>query len=308
MERFALALAAAASMTVFTACHSSPTPPPWNDQAVKENETWRATHERNYRREWATIEGLHFLHDGAQTAGSAAGNDIVLTPGAPSRLGRFTLKDDRVTFEPEHGVPLTVNGMPAPPSLVLRDDDAKDTDEIVSNGVSVVVHRSGNRVSLRVRDPNGPRAKGFLGFQWFPLERDYRVTARFVPDAAAHDVRVVNTFGDIDSYKTEGVLEFTLNGEKLRVRPFTTRPKRFYIVFKDASSGQETYDAARFLYADLRDDGTAILDFNQAYNPPCSFNPFTTCPIPLKENRLAVKVLAGEKKYPIHVALPNPGT
>ena len=117
---------------------------------------------------------------------------------------------------------------------------------------------------------------------------------------------VQNTFGDMDTYATEGVIEFTLQGQTLRLRPFTTRPKRFYIVFRDASAGQETYETARFLYADLQDDGTTVLDFNEAYNPPCSFNPYTTCPIPLKENILPVKILAGEKAYPIHVSLPEP--
>jgi uncharacterized protein (DUF1684 family) len=114
---------------------------------------------------------------------------------------------------------------------------------------------------------------------------------------------VLNTFGDIDEYKTEGVIEFTMLGKKLHLRPFTTRPNRFYIVFKDASAGHETYEAARFLYSDLKPDGSTILDFNEAYNPPCAFNPHTTCPIPLKENRLPVKILAGEKAYPVHVPI-----
>jgi uncharacterized protein (DUF1684 family) len=170
-----------------------------------------------------------------------------------------------------------------------------------------VIHVSGEHRSLRVRDPNGPLAKGFLGFTWFPIDLQYRVVGRFIKDAAPHKVQVVNTFGDIDDYNTEGVVEFTLAGQTLRLRPFTTRPKRFYFVFKDASSGVETYEAARFLYADLLDDGTAVLDFNQAYNPPCAFNPFTTCPIPLRENRLPMKILAGEKAYPIHVPLPSEG-
>jgi uncharacterized protein (DUF1684 family) len=76
-------------------------------------------------------------------------------------------------------------------------------------------------------------------------------------------------------------------------------------VFRDASAGQETYEAARFVYSDLRDDGTTILDFNQAYNPPCAFNPYTTCPIPIPENRLGLKVLAGERAYPVHPVLPK---
>ena len=118
-------------------------------------------------------------------------------------------------------------------------------------------------------------------------------------------IKVLNTFGDVDEYKSEGVVEFSLLGQTLRLRPFTTRPKRFYFVFRDASSGQETYEAARFLYADLLDDGTTVLDFNQAYNPPCAFNPYTTCPIPIRENRLPIKILAGEKAYPVHVPLPG---
>jgi hypothetical protein len=169
----------------------------------------------------------------------------------------------------------------------------------------MVVHVSGDRRSIRVRDPNGPLAKGFHGFSWFQIDPQYRVVGRFIKDAQPQRVKVLNTFGDIDEYSTEGVVEFRLLGQTLRLRPFTTRPKRFYIVFKDASSGQETYEAARFLYADLLDDGTAVLDFNQAYNPPCAFNPFTTCPIPLPENRLGVKILAGERAYPVKVPLPG---
>ena len=161
----------------------------------------------------------------------------------------------------------------------------------------LVVHISGQRRSLRIRDPNGPLAKGFLGFAWFPIDARYRVTARFIKDPQPQRLKVLNTYNDVDEYTTEGIVEFTLSGQTLRLRPFTTRPKRFYFVFRDASSGQETYETARFLYADLRDDGSAVLDFNEAYNPPCAFNPYTTCPIPLRENRLPVKILAGERGY-----------
>ena len=96
-------------------------------------------------------------------------------------------------------------------------------------------------------------------------------------------------------------MEFEPFGQTLRLRPFTTRPKRFYFVFRDASSGLETHETARFLYSDLKDDGGTVLDFNMAYNPPCAFNPYATCPIPLRENRLPVEVLAGEKAYPVAV-------
>ncbi len=271
--------------------------PVWNDAVVAEIEAWRAEHEDSYRRSWVTIEGLHFLTAGTQTAGSAPDNDVVLIASLPERLGSFTVTAGTVTFDAEPGAPITINGAAPSAAMPLRDDGADDADVIEAGGTSVVVHRSGERVSLRVRDPNGERSRMFQGFDWFPIGRNYRVLGRFTRDAASRSLPVVNTFGDVDTYETEGVIAFELNGEELHLRPFTTDDGRFYIVFNDASSGEETYEAARFLYADLGEDGTTILDFNRAYNPPCSFNPFTTCPIPLPENRLPSKVLAGEKKY-----------
>ena len=274
------------------------------EAATKETEAWRAKHEADYRREWVTIAGLHFLEPGSHSAGSADSNDIELPASVPAVLGTFLLADDVVRFEPQSGSTVSLNGRPVTSAIDLVDDAAPKADELAAGDVRVVVHRSGKRKSLRVWDPNGELARGFLGFAWFPIQMDYRVTGRFIPDSKSRDMQVMNTFGDLDTYKTEGVVEFTLRGQTLRLRPFTTRPKRFYFVFRDASSGQETYAAARFLYSDLRDDGTTVLDFNQAYNPPCAFNPFTTCPIPLPENRLGVKILAGERAYPVHPTLP----
>jgi len=279
-------------------CQPAAEPPlEWNDTVVMQIEAWRAEHEESYTRNWVTIEGLHFLKPGTQSAGSAPDNDVVLIAPLPEHLGTFTVASDEVTFDAAPRAPITINGETAGSALVLRDDGAEEPDVIEANGASVVVHRSGTRLSLRVRDPNGERTRTFQGFEWFPISGDYHVLGRFIPDATPRDLPVVNTFGDVDTYQTDGIVEFKLNGETLRLRPFTTEPGHFYFVFNDASSGNETYEAARFLYSDLRPNGTTILDFNEAYNPPCSFNPFTTCPIPLPENRLPVKVLAGEKKY-----------
>jgi uncharacterized protein len=269
---------------------------------VKQVQEWRAKHEADYRRDWVSIAGLHFLKPGANTAGSAKTNDIVVSPNVPPTIGRFVLNGQRVRFEPAPGAKVMLANRPVESAIDLKDDSGQGADELVINDVRMVIHVSGDRLSLRVRDPNGELARGFLGFTWFQIDEKYRVVGRFIKDAEPKKMQVVNTLGDIDAYTTEGVIEFTLLGKKMTVRPFTTRPKRFYIVFRDQSSGKETYETARFLYSDLRDDGTTVLDFNEAYNPPCSFNPYTTCPIPLKENRLPVKILAGEKAYPKHVS------
>jgi len=282
----------------------------WSPASV---EAWRQKHDVDYRRDYVSIAALHTLKPGVNSAGRATSNDIVLPASSPPRLGRFVLNGTVVRFEPEAGVAVQVRrtrpdeetvDRPVTGPLELKDDSTPGMDELVLGDVRLVVHASGESRGLRVRDPNGPLAKGFLGFTWFDVDPAFRVVGQFVPDAEPRRVKVVNTYGEVDEYSTEGVVEFPWQGTTLRLRPFTTRPKRLYFVFRDASSGQETYEAARFLYADLADDGSVVLDFNVAYNPPCAFNPFTTCPIPLAENRLPVKILAGEKRYPIEVELP----
>ncbi len=260
-------------------------------------QAFRDKHEADYRRDWVSIAGLHFLEPGSSTVGSAVSNDVVLTAAVPATIGRLVVKGTSVTYEPAKGVAPMIKGEAITGPVVLKAEGEPPGPEMVLGDVRLVVHVSGDRLSLRVRDPNGPLAKDFRGFSWFAIDDAYRVTGKFIADAEPRKMQVLNTFNDMDTYATEGVIEFTLQGQSLRLRPFTTRPKRFYIVFRDASSGKETYETARFLYADLNDDGTTMLDFNEAYNPPCSFNPYTTCPIPLKENILPVKVLAGEKAY-----------
>ncbi len=275
---------------------------PVADTPTQIAEKWRAKHEVDYRRDWVTIAGLHPLKQGINTAGSAPANAIQLPASTPATLGRFVVAGVRVRFEPAPGAPVLLRDQPVTQAIDLKDDGGTGADTLAVGDVRLVVHVSGGASrSLRVRDPNGPLAKGFLGFTWFPIDEHYRVIGRFIKDAAPRPMKVLNTFGDVDEYNTEGVVEFELLGQTLQLRPFTTRPKRFYFVFRDASGGQETYETARFLYSDLLDDGTTVLDFNQAYNPPCAFNPYTTCPIPLRENRLPIKVLAGEKAYPVKV-------
>ena len=286
----ALRITLAMTLVIISGCDRTP-----RELSVVE---WRAKHEADYRRDWVSIAGLHVLKPGENSAGSANGNEIVLPASTPPTLGRFVLTGDRVRFEPAPGTHVLLRGVPVSAAVELRDDSGRDADELVIGDVRLVVHVSGHSHAIRVRDPNGPLARGFLGFAWFPIDAQYRVTAYFIKDPQPQRFKVLNTYGDVDEYNTEGVVEFSLLGRTLRLRPFTTRPKRFYFVFRDASSGEETYETARFLYSDLRDDGTTVLDFNVAYNPPCAFNPHTTCPIPLPENRLPIKILAGEKAYP----------
>jgi uncharacterized protein (DUF1684 family) len=273
---------------------------PSGQEWVQSVNAWRTKHETDYRRDWVTIAGLHFLEPGTHSIGGAKASAINLPEDLPATVGEIVVFDGRVSYLPAPGVTPTQNGKPLAGVVVLKEPGKDAADEVAIADVKFAVHQSGPRLSLRVWDPDGKQVKEFAGFEWFPLDPSYQVLARFIPDEKPTRVPVLNTYNDPDMMLTEGVVEFTLNGETIRLRPFTTRPKRFWFVFRDGSSGQETYATARFLYSDLRDDGTTVLDFNQAYNPPCAFNKYTTCPIPIKENRLAVKILAGEKDYKGH--------
>jgi len=302
MRRFAAFFSMCATMGLAGCGAELPAEPPMDVAAHAASvEAWRAKHEEDYRRDWVSIAGLHPLRPGPNTAGSAPASDIVLPPAVPPALGRFVLDGTRVVFEPAPGALVHIRNEPVTGPTEVFGGDPPTARELTTGDLRLVVHTTGNQRAVRVRDPNGPLATGFLGFTWFPIDPTYRVVGRFIRDETPRRLSVPNTLGDEDAYTTEGVVEFALQGRTLRIRPFTTRPKRLYIVFRDASSGSETYATARFLYADLADDGTVALDFNQAYNPPCAFNPYTTCPIPLRENRLPVKILAGEKDYPVKV-------
>ncbi len=301
---------AAAVLALAVGCTSTESPASSRAEQQAANDAaarWQAKHEADYRREWVSIAGLHDLKPGVNTAGSASTNDIVLPASVPPRIGRFVRNGEQVRFEPAPEAHVTLDERPVTAPVDLLDDRSPNEDELVIGEVRLVIHVSGERRVLRVRDPNGPLARGFRGFSWFPIDAKYRITAHLIRDPQPQILSVVNTYGDVDEYMSEGVVEFSIDGQTVRLRPFTTRPRRFYFVFRDASSGHETYETARFLYADLRDDGTTVLDFNEAYNPPCAFNPNTTCPVPLRENRLPVKILAGEKAYPVHVPLPSRG-
>ena len=271
---------------------------------VKTVEQWREKHEADYRKEYVGLAGLFSLKPGTNGAGSASSNDIILPKSTPPLVGRFVLSGDRVRFEPQAGVKATLKGQAIKGPVELKHDEAKDgPDEIDVAGISMWVHLSGERRTIRMRDPNGEVARSFAGFHWLPIDEKYRVTARFIKDPASRQAHIPNQLGDDQLFTTEGIVNFTVNGEKVTLRPMTTRPGRLYFIFRDGTSGKETYETARFLYSDLKSDGTTVLDFNEAYNPPCAFNPYTTCPLPPQENRLKVRILAGENAYP-HAAKP----
>lgn len=289
------ALTTALAFTTADAVQVAPADPAY----VAEVEAWRRAHERSYTDQYVPLAGLFFLKTGSNSVGSAPGSDVQLPDRAPSTVGRIVFEKGVARFEPAPGGRVTSQGRPVSAAMTLRPAEGdQPADELMVGDLAFWVHLSGDRRAIRLRDPQGEIARTFGGFHWFPIDPAFRVVGRFIPDAAPREVQVASLTGDDQTYVTEGLVEFTLEGERFRMRPMTTRPGRFFFIFRDTTSGQGTYEAARFLYSDLRPDGTTVLDFNQAYNPPCAFNPFTTCPLPPRENRLTIAIPVGERDYP----------
>ena len=158
-----------------------------------------------------------------------------------------------------------------------------------------IIHR-GNRYGVRIKDNNSEFRKGFTRLSWYPVDPSWRIKAKYVPYAQPRKLFFDSQTGDKQEMIVPGVVEFTRAGKAIRLIPVLEEDQLFF-VFRDATAGKATYPAARFLYADLPKSGLIELDFNKAYNPPCAFTPYATCPLPPKENRLNIAVEAGEKKY-----------
>ena len=172
----------------------------------------------------------------------------------------------------------------------------KPADRVRIGRVEFHLHESGPRLALRVRDPESPIRLGFQGPRWFPVSEQARVTATLKPFDEPKAVDVRNILGDNEPYRAPGQLEFSWEGRKVRLLAFTTTRGRLQIIFRDATVGRETY-GTRFVYAEPTGDGRYVIDFNKAYNPPCAYNPYTTCPTPPAQNIVKVAIRAGEKIY-----------
>jgi uncharacterized protein (DUF1684 family) len=250
---------------------------------------------------WLTIAGLSFLTKPETTFGSDAANDIVLPASAPARVGTFALaKNGRVSVKPEPGVRLSLLGGKPFAGGEIESDGAGPPDRLVLGDVQVWVHQSGERPAIRVRDRNNPLRKDFTGMKWYPVSEAYRVEGTFVPYDTPKEVKIPNMLGDIDTMTSPGHVAFVLNGKAHNMVVVTENDTEFWFIFRDLTSGDETYPAARFLYSPRPVNGKVTLDFNRAENPPCAFNAYATCPLPPAENRLQVRVEAGEKIYARH--------
>jgi uncharacterized protein (DUF1684 family) len=270
MTRILLALLAAAAMFAASTYQS-------------EIAAWHAGREANLKAEdgWLSLAGLFWLHEGASPFGTDAGGEIVLADG-PAHAGVFHLDKGKVS--------VTIDGA----TRAVKPD----SDDVIKVGrVRLLAIERGGKFGIREKDPESQARREFKGIASFPADESYRITARWV--AEPRKIPILNVIGQTEDSECPGYAVFQLHGREFNLHPILEEPgaKELFYIFKDETAGKETYPAGRFLYSGMPKDGHVILDFNKAYNPPCAFTPYATCPLPPPENRLAVRIEAGEKRY-----------
>jgi len=288
-----------AILLLFAACRYEPPAGSMDGSSLqKDVEAWRAHRAERLKAPdgWLTLAGLYWLTDG--------NNDVSL-PSKPPVPAQFVLQNGKVDLQPNPS--LTIEGKPVSAAVALNNDTEPKPTVVRTGTLSFVAIRRedathGPRFGIRVRDTDAEARKHFLGLEYFPVDPGARVEARFEPYNPPKKIPITNVLGMTSDEVSPGALVFTLQGQEFRIDPILEQGETdYFIIFKDATSGKETYAAARYVYAHPPDkNGMTVIDFNKAYNPPCAFTPFATCPLPPPQNHLTLRVDAGEKTFGPH--------
>ncbi len=248
---------------------------------------------------WLNLVGLYWLNEGKNTFGSAKDNDIIFPDNAASHIGTFFLNEGVVTVKINPEVKVTNSSRPV--TCKRLNDDLSDSTTVLQHGSYrwFIINRNG-RYGIRLRDINAPLVREFEGIDTYPVNEKWKIEAKFRPYPEPKVIEIPNIIGSFEKDTVSGKLVFEIDGKTYTLDP-VNEGNEFFIIFADETNGEETYGAGRFLYTDKPDSsGKVVLDFNKAYNPPCAFTKFATCPLPPKDNYLHLKITAGEKKYGNH--------
>ncbi|MCK4879307.1 MAG: DUF1684 domain-containing protein [Bacteroidales bacterium] len=268
---------------------------------MEEIENWQQQRLEKLKGEngWLSLAGLFWLEQGENSFGSDPANNIVFPEKAEAFCGTLELDSGAVTLRVAEGVGISVKD-----SLIteikLADDHSKNVTHLQQGDLAWYIIKRGDRYGIHLRDHKHPRIDELDHIPSYPVQTSYVVEAYLEPFGSPKTMTVATPLeGFTESYQCPGTLNFRLNGKELKLHPFTSG-KDYFLAIADETTGLDTYGAGRFMYATPDSTGRIILDFNKAYNPPCAFSPFATCPMPPRENSLSVAIEAGEKSVHLH--------
>ena len=248
---------------------------------------------------WTALVGLHWLQYKSHFIGSGASSGIRLAVG-PDKLGLLRREGDQWWFSPEAGVDVSLDGQPVRGRVRMNTDKDPQPTVLAFDGgkgqLSII--RRGPRDALRVKHADAAARRDFAGIQYWPGGPDWQVQAHFIAHPAGKTLPIVDITGLTTEMPNAGAVEFERDGRSWRLEAIGAPGEPLFLVFADRTSGHGSYPAGRYLDIDApAADGSVRIDFNHAYNPPCAFTPYATCPLAPPENRMDLRVDAGEKAY-----------
>ncbi|MFN3840927.1 MAG: DUF1684 domain-containing protein [Cyclobacteriaceae bacterium] len=249
---------------------------------------------------WVNLAGLFWLKEGINAFGSGKMNDLVFPQGKiPEQAGYFIVQGNAVTVKANKGVLFTVNGKQVDGGTLFHPDSSRIS--MAYGPLRWFVIKREDKLGIRLRDLENPLLKEFKGIEFFPIDRQWRVEGKVEWADSSRTIEITNVLGQTLQQRSVATLVFDYSGKTYRLDALDEGNDEFFIIFGDETNARETYGAGRYLYVPLPDSaGRVIIDFNKAYNPPCAFTEFATCPLPPKQNVLPFAVTAGEKNYGDH--------
>jgi uncharacterized protein (DUF1684 family) len=269
-----------------------------SDEYREKIAAWRRSRDSNLRAEnsWLALSGLFWFHEGDNTFGSGTANDITLkNEKVPDHMGVFNYSDGIVFMEITSSVVIKVDGQPKKNANLLPDTSGK-AQEVSFGDLTMTVIERDDQFGLRVWDNSRPERLNFPGRDWYPIDEGYYVKAKYRRHEEPVEIHLERTIGSVLKTESDGILSFKLGEFALELITLTEEDDSLFLIFKDLTSGSETYPAGRYLTTDPPDDdGDVTIDFNRAYFPPCAFTSYATCVLPPSENNLMIKIEAGER-------------
>ncbi len=265
----------------------------------KEIKAWHQNRVEGLKKEngWLNLAGLFWLEEGRNSFGASSENKIIFPKDRSKQfLGDIILEKGEVFVEAKANAEVfnenqaveKLKLFPAEKSIILKH-----------NSLRWFVIKRGEKYAVRLRDLESPFLKEFHGIETFSIDEKWKLKAKFIP-TEGKKIAILDVTGQTNQQDSPGVLVFTVAGKEYKLDALK-EGEEFFIIFGDKTNKKETYGAGRFLYATKPDaDGYTYLDFNKAYNPPCAFTPYATCPLPPKQNILPIAIKAGEKNYGYH--------
>lgn len=244
---------------------------------------------------WVNLAGLFWLGSGKNSFGSDSTNTLVFThPQMPGNAGYFDKDNGVISWVSHTGVTVLAHDSLFQSGIIYAEGK---TDRLLSLGnFRWNIIKREDKFGVRFRNLASPALAAFKAIAYFPTDAKWRINAH-LETGNASSLLITNVLGQTTAVPSPGKLVFTIHQQVCSLDVIPAGDKLF-IVFGDATSGKETYAAGRFIDVDMPDaKGNTIIDFNKAYNPPCAFTRFATCPLPPKQNILPLAVTAGEKDY-----------